>query len=1856
MAGSTGARRAWQLNGGCSPASTTCMDICTARADTEQTRGDGDGDGHGSQRVCSCRDGPRRADRPRRARAGSLAHVRLEAAAYGHPVTRFFSRSPPTPSKTHFGLHSAPWTCQRESDRSSAPVRRPRSVRLGICAAPWSFRAARGGLLVVTCCEEAPSPPVVPFVMASDPPQDNERAHPELAPNATHALQPQDDDDTPPSAIEDDDQPLPHNGLDDPLQPSRPAKRRKLDDLTPRRSTSRAASPPWKAFAADGPTTIIENGRRKSSRVNRDQPPPEPTPPIKKPARANGASKTTSASKATSKQSSRAVSASTTSSRANKPPPSSKKAVALPHLQSPTRKSERTRKPPTALVTESAEPAAANPTPESSRRRPARGRKPTVTSTDDGAKDLHDPNHSFDPWDAPPPRIRLTFRKLDPPNRHPHHMPPPPKHVSFADWLQQDDPLEGEESQRITEEKAKEEAERRLQIVEAAERGVLSLGRCSIFQPEPANEPPPQYSHWDHVVNHALTFNKLLREENAHHRKTAKILAREAYEYWKEKYKRKSQDEIDQEEADRALLRYKQLIKDVKDTWANVRVEIDKERVAKWEAEQVQLGAKAMDSMFNQAQEILGRNVVDSASSFVSDDRDSDGEGEDFESAASHLSEQEGMDANMTSDSDSNDGEGDDEDANLTAEQLREKYGQLPDLPDDSSTASDEDEDEDEDETMDEADHGTPEPTPDPDIEPENGHEIPELPSSQATSQHGDNLANGHEKGPHYLDPATVELDVVDEALLDSDEDGSGSGSEEWPSDEDGSEDGSEEDDEEQPESGSEGGDDVGVMGFLAPDEIKKLKEAAKKVVDDVAAETEGAVTEQPIDDIEASNGTMETYYENTKQDIKPVTKENGEPRDLDYHMEPMADVDSMPLPEEDDAEVGDEPEADKQDQDDEAAPGKEISRSRSRHASEPPRVEIPSLLRGTLREYQHDGLDWLANLYDSETNGILADEMGLGKTIQTISVLAYIAVYRQKWGPHLVVVPTSVMLNWEMEFKKFLPGFKILTYYGDINERKRKRIGWRNTGKDMINVVITSYQLILQDAAAFKMRAWQYLVLDEAHNIKNFKSQRWQTMLNLRTERRLLLTGTPLQNNIDELWSLLYFLMPAGFAGEGRIAGLEEFTMALKNPTNQILEQGRQQLDAEAQKIVKKLHEVLRPYLLRRLKADVEKQMPGKYEHVVYCKLSKRQRQLYDGFMGRASTKEILSSGNYMSIINCLMSLRKVCNHPDLFETRAIVTSMAMPKSVAAQFEIKDFLIRKRLSQGMEEKQVSLDALNFVFANRERMSLLQARRSQQIRATRPLEDLIEVQTRRINQHTESGPSSMQSTLAAMANRERIAIRDHLRTCLKLTRARTQFLPMYGKGLIDRLTMDYQTYAFGAREPNEQITRPPQPTYNQPYGPGMQYHQPNPFGHAPVSLPPVIGIKEGRRGRLGFRQPLRPALASLWHQQRITAFTNMIPTLEERAETLEPLLTRFTCVTPAVAAEELAPLTLSQPGVKLIRSSEMAHQRDPFHEPRIRQSIAFPDKRLLQYDCGKLQRLATLLRDLQAGGHRALIFTQMTKVLDILEQFLNIHGHRYLRLDGATKVEQRQILTDRFNNDPRILCFILSSRSGGLGINLTGADTVIFYDLDWNPAMDKQCQDRSHRIGQTRDVHIYKFVSEYTIEANILRKSNQKRLLDDVIIQKGDFTTDTFNRVTWRDALDDGLGDEAGAAMDRVLGEKAGLLSNTNIMGTVEDTEDVSAANVAQKEIVDEIRDDQVDFSESTAVTPGGATRAASVDLREEMPGGIGGEKQRRHVDEYMLDRGREEWGKEPYKPLTERQRRHRKGQDRHRTSKKRRY
>jgi hypothetical protein len=321
-------------------------------------------------------------------------------------------------------------------------------------------------------------------------------------------------------------------------------------------------------------------------------------------------------------------------------------------------------------------------------------------------------------------------------------------------------------------------------------------------------------------------------------------------------------------------------------------------------------------------------------------------------------------------------------------------------------------------------------------------------------------------------------------------------------------------------------------------------------------------------------------------------------------------------------------------------------------------KFNVPTrLLHGSLRDYQHVGMEWLVTLYHQKLNGILADEMGLGKTIQTIALLAWLAVERGVWGPHLVVVPTSVMINWEVEFKKWLPGFKILTYYGSMKERRAKRRGWSKP--NTFHVCITSYSLVVQDASALRRKKWVYLILDEAHNIKNFQSQRWQTLLNFPSRRRLLLTGTPLQNSVMELWSLMHFLMPHLFRSHA------EFKDWFSKPLNAITaaEASTEQENMFQRGIVSKLHNVLRPFLLRRLKSDVEKGLPPKTEHILTCPLSKRQRQLYEDFLSRSDIKETLNSGDFIGVMNVLMQLRKVCNHPDLFEGRPIVSPLWSPR-----------------------------------------------------------------------------------------------------------------------------------------------------------------------------------------------------------------------------------------------------------------------------------------------------------------------------------------------------------------------------------------------------------------------------------------------------------------------------------------------------------------------------------------------------------------------------------------------------------------
>lgn len=757
------------------------------------------------------------------------------------------------------------------------------------------------------------------------------------------------------------------------------------------------------------------------------------------------------------------------------------------------------------------------------------------------------------------------------------------------------------------------------------------------------------------------------------------------------------------------------------------------------------------------------------------------------------------------------------------------------------------------------------------------------------------------------------------------------------------------------------------------------------------------------------------------------------------------------------------------------------------------PSVPTPVLLKGTLRPYQKQGLNWLASLYNNGTNGILADEMGLGKTIQTISLLSYLACEKNEWGPHLIVVPTSVMLNWEMEFKRFAPGFKVLTYYGSPQQRKEKRKGWNTP--DTFHVCITSYQLVVHDQPIFRRKKWKYMILDEAHNIKNFKSQRWKALLNFNTEHRVLLTGTPLQNNIIELWSLLYFLMPSSKEGNASMpegfADLMNFQQWFGKPVDKIIQQGTS--DRESKETVNKLHQVLRPYLLRRLKQDVEKQMPAKYEHIVYCRLSKRQRLLYDDFMSRAQTKETLASGNFLSIINCLMQLRKVCNHPDLFEVRPILTSFSEEKAVSSNYEIKNRIVEKLMKFNTTDT-VNLSFLNLVSGMK---------------------------------YTNNSPSYHLQTICELN-----ASNVFTRTINELEEK------LAGKKIIPNYNDLESYYEYLLNKENSDLLE------LMKYRRYVNDFNCNKSQLLSSSLVDMLTLRKNKN-----------------HTSQLVNL-DLVKSIVKVSEMMSTIVDKFAFVTPKAVCLNIPHLMFPADAKnELIYASQSNRILNPFHQAQVKTSIAFPDKFLLQYDCGKLQKLAKLLHDLIPAGHRVLIFTQMSKVLDILELFLNFNGYTYMRLDGATKIEDRQLLTERFNNDPRVKCFILSTRAGGLGINLTGADTVIFYDSDWNPAIDKQCQDRCHRIGQTRDVHIYRFVSEYTIEANILKKAEQKKHLDDVIIQEGDFTTDYFTKLTVQDLL--GKSGDTESDKKLILG---GGKDFTKALEMAEDVEDAKAAEIAMKE------------------------------------------------------------------------------------------
>ncbi|KAI4812066.1 hypothetical protein KUCAC02_014922, partial [Chaenocephalus aceratus] len=479
----------------------------------------------------------------------------------------------------------------------------------------------------------------------------------------------------------------------------------------------------------------------------------------------------------------------------------------------------------------------------------------------------------------------------------------------------------------------------------------------------------------------------------------------------------------------------------------------------------------------------------------------------------------------------------------------------------------------------------------------------------------------------------------------------------------------------------------------------------------------------------------------------------------------------------------------------------------------------------GTLHPYQLEGLNWLRFSWAQATDTILADEMGLGKTVQTAVFLYSLYKEGHSKGPFLVSAPLSTIINWEREFELWAPDMYVVTYVGDKDSRAvirenefsfednairggKKASKMKKDSTVKFHVLLTSYELITIDQAVLGSIEWACLVVDEAHRLKNNQSKFFRILNNYPLQHKLLLTGTPLQNNLEELFHLLNFLTPVRF---NNLEGfLEEFA------------------DIAKEDQIKKLHDMLGPHMLRRLKADVFKHMPSKTELIVRVELSPMQKKYYKFILTRNfDALNTRGGGNQVSLLNVVMDLKKCCNHPYLFPTAAMEAA--------------------KLPNGMYE-----------------------------------------------------------------------------------------------------------------------------------------------------------------------------------------------------------------------------------GNALTKSS------------------------------GKLTLLQKMMRKLKDGGHRVLIFSQMTKMLDLLEDFLENESYKYERIDGSVTGSMRQEAIDRFNapGAPQF-AFLLSTRAGGLGINLASADTVVIYDSDWNPHNDIQAFSRAHRIGQNRKVMIYRFVTKASVEERITQVAKKKMMLTHLVVRPG---------------------------------------------------------------------------------------------------------------------------------------------------------
>lgn len=754
--------------------------------------------------------------------------------------------------------------------------------------------------------------------------------------------------------------------------------------------------------------------------------------------------------------------------------------------------------------------------------------------------------------------------------------------------------------------------------------------------------------------------------------------------------------------------------------------------------------------------------------------------------------------------------------------------------------------------------------------------------------------------------------------------------------------------------------------------------------------------------------------------------------------------------------------------------------------------VEIgqPKLINAQLKEYQLKGLNWLVNLYEQGINGILADEMGLGKTVQSISVMAYLAEHHDIWGPFLVVAPASTLHNWQQEIARFVPEFKILPYWGSAGDRKVLRKFWDRKHstyrKDAaFHVCVTSYQLVVSDVAYFQKMRWQYMILDEAQAIKSSNSSRWKSLLGFHCRNRLLLTGTPIQNNMQELWALLHFIMPSLFDSHDEFS--EWFSKDIESHAQSNTKLNEDQL--------KRLHMILKPFMLRRVKKHVQKELGDKVEKDVFCDLTYRQRAYYSNLRNQINIMDLVEKATVgddqdsSTLMNLVMQFRKVCNHPDLFE-RAEVTS-AFSCSYFA--ETASFVREgNNVSVGYSVRSmIDYKLPSLVWTEGGRLDKPGQDNQKAGWRNKALKHMMNIWSPEHVKGSTDGSSSFSFLRFADASPGDVYNATHESL---FTRA--------AKELQKRNRLGHMSVAYDEEE--DRNWTPSHALFNI-----RERNDRKPLAN-------ITG--EGIMNRLmnvareGYEEAGLPRLEMAAKPRAsappIDVFCNKPESNVERDNVLFNISMRRTLYGPSLWDEK----ALIQAKVPLDRFPQPATLPQPDHEKKKFTTITVPSMRRFVTDSGKLAKLDELLFQLKAEGHRVLLYFQMTRMIDMMEEYLTYRNYKYCRLDGSTKLEDRRDTVHDFQTRPEIFIFLLSTRAGGLGINLTSADTVIFYDSDWNPTIDSQAMDRAHRLGQTKQVTVYRLITKGTIEERIRKRALQKEEVQRVVIQGGGASVDFSGR------------------------------------------------------------------------------------------------------------------------------------------------